>query len=573
MADKFMKSITFVEGGDAYYPLPKVTNADDGKVLKVVNGAWSLGEYPKILMRIEVTTSPTTVEYTEGDSLDLTGLVVTATFSDGSTEDITSQCIMSPAAGTALATTDTSISISYTYKGVTRSTAQIIAVEINPPYLSFIGNEDFTLKTYKTTKNWDGTLQYSTNGSTWNTWNGTEISSADSKLYLRGTGNTKITGSSYNYKFVFTGTDALKIVCKGNIENLLDYETVSAGGHPIMSNYCYYYMFNDCTSLTKAPALPATTLAVGCYGYMFSGCTSLTTAPSLPATTLAVNCYMFMFNGCTSLTTAPALPATTMAENCYQDMFVNCTALITAPALPATTLADYCYFEMFSSCTSLTTPPSVLPATTLAVNCYYYMFNGCTSLTTAPELPATTLAESCYEYMFYGCTSLTTAPELPATTLANYCYSYMFYGCTSLTTAPELPATTLARYCYRSMFNRCTALTTPPSVLPATTLAESCYRFMFEFTAISAIPRIMATTYATDSCKGMFDDIKTLNVYSTSGTGHTYGWRAPSSASSYCSGMFGSDDSESEWAKLDGSNFPNSGTPTDGKTYYFKTVA
>ena len=37
MADKFMKSITFVEGGDVYYPLPKVTNADDGKVLKVIN--------------------------------------------------------------------------------------------------------------------------------------------------------------------------------------------------------------------------------------------------------------------------------------------------------------------------------------------------------------------------------------------------------------------------------------------------------------------------------------------------------------------------------------------------------
>lgn len=46
MADKFMKSITFVEGGDTYYPLPKVTNADDGKVLKVVDGKWRLDEYP-----------------------------------------------------------------------------------------------------------------------------------------------------------------------------------------------------------------------------------------------------------------------------------------------------------------------------------------------------------------------------------------------------------------------------------------------------------------------------------------------------------------------------------------------
>jgi hypothetical protein len=45
---------------------------------------------------------------------------------------------------------------------------------------------------------------------------------------------------------------------------------------------------------------------------MFDGCTSLTTAPALPATTLAANCYSYMFYGCTSLTSAPALPATTL---------------------------------------------------------------------------------------------------------------------------------------------------------------------------------------------------------------------------------------------------------------------
>ncbi len=406
MADKFIKSITFVKGGDAYYPLPKVTNADDGKVLKVVDGAWSLDEYPKKLVKIEVTTSPTTVEYIEGDSLDLTGLVVTATFDNGSTKDVTSQCTISPASGTILATTDTSIGISYTYKGVTRNTAQIIVVESAViTYLSFIGNEDFTLKTNNTTKNWDGTLEYSTNGSTWNTWDGTEISSSGNKLYLRGTGNTKIGGNGDKYKFVFTGTNALRIACEGNIENLLDYKTVSAGNHPTMANNCYQRMFNGCTALTSAPELPATTLANNCYSSLFSGCTSLTTPPELPATTLANYCYKSMFEGCTSLTTVPSLPATTLANNCY--------------------------YSMFEGCTSLTTPPE-LPVTTLTPQCYSYMFQNCTSLTTAPELPATTLNNACYRNMFYGCTSLTTAPELPATTLANYCYTNMFQGCTKI---------------------------------------------------------------------------------------------------------------------------------------------
>ena len=217
-------------------------------------------------------------------------------------------------------------------------------------YLSFIGNEDFTLKTYNNTKNWDGTLEYSTDKETWNTWNGTEISSAGSKLYLRGIGNTKITGSSSSYRFVFTGTDALKIACEGNIENLLDYETVSAGGHPTMAKYCYAYMFDGCTALTSAPELPATTLTNDCYNGMFFDCTSLTTAPALPATTLGAYCYANMFRSCTSLTTAPELPATTLTNGCYNQMFYGCTSLTTAPALPATTLAESCYENMFYVC-------------------------------------------------------------------------------------------------------------------------------------------------------------------------------------------------------------------------------
>ena len=203
--------------------------------------------------------------------------------------------------------------------------------------------------------------------------------------------------------------------------------------------------------------LPATTLTQNCYYYMFQNCTSLTTAPKLPATTLAEDCYENMFEGCISLTTAPELPATTLANSCYSGMFMNCTSLTTAPELPATTLADVCYGAMFYGCSSLTTAPE-LPATTLAQVCYKNMFNGCSSLTIAPALPATTLTNYCYQSMFYGCTSLTIAPELPATTLAVNCYNGMFSGCTSLTTTPELPATTLAEGCYRYMFAGCTNL-------------------------------------------------------------------------------------------------------------------
>ena len=438
-------------------------------------------------------------------------------------------------------TGDASSIVADDFPSVIRERLQVIPPPV--PYLTFSSPNSFTLAGNKTTKHWDGTLEYSTDTSTWTTWDGaTTLSSttsgSDNVLYMRGTGNTKITGG-FTYNWVLTGTD---ISCIGTIENLLDYATVQSGAHPTMAKNCYTNMFSDCTGLTKAPELPATTLTSECYRGMFSRCTSLIQAPALPATTLADYCYIEMFFGCTGLTQAPALPATTLTTGCYHSMFFGCTGLTQAPALPATTLANYCYYTMFSNCTGLTQAPA-LPATTLANSCYYYMFSNCTGLTQAPALPATTLKSECYRGMFRGCTGITKAPELPATTLASNCYQNMFYKCTSLTIAP--------------------------SELPATTLTNNCYRFMFEFTAITAIPRIMATTYATDSCKGMFDDIKTLNVYSRSGPGHEYGWTAP--ASTYCSVMFGSDDGESEWAKLDGSNFPNSGTPTEGTTYYFAT--
>ena len=192
-------------------------------------------------------------------------------------------------------------------------------------YLTFSSPNPFSISV--ATPGWNGKLYYSTDTKTWAEWTGTKVNATEADgiyaLYFSGTGNTKITGGFSN-KWTLSGSS---ISCTGNIESLLDYETVAAGQHPAMANSCYYSMFNGCTSLTTAPSLPATTLAAFCYSYMFNGCTSLTTAPSLPATTLAASCYNYMFNGCTSLTTAPSLPATTLAPRCYYSMFNGCTSI------------------------------------------------------------------------------------------------------------------------------------------------------------------------------------------------------------------------------------------------------
>lgn len=78
------------------------------------------------LSSIAITTAPTKTTYDEGDLFDKTGMVVTATFEDASTEDVTASCTWEP--NGALTTTDDEVTISYTYKGVTKTATQDITV-------------------------------------------------------------------------------------------------------------------------------------------------------------------------------------------------------------------------------------------------------------------------------------------------------------------------------------------------------------------------------------------------------------------------------------------------------------
>ena len=225
-------------------------------------------------------------------------------------------------------------------------------------------------------------LQYSTDNSTWQEWDGHVINlNAGQKVYIKAlnpnpNGMAKNDGMQY-HKFIFEG----KIAASGNIQYLLE----DTGSRTDVPKYAYYHLFAGVETLST----------------FISG---LTSAPKLPATKLAADCYSGMFYGCTSLTTAPELPATTLANGCYTMMFACCIMLDHAPVLPAKTLADECYWGMFEVCTLLTE---------------------------APELPAETLADDCYEVMFFGCTSLNSAPQLLATTLANRCYQEMFGNCNS----------------------------------------------------------------------------------------------------------------------------------------------
>ena len=174
-------------------------------------------------------------------------------------------------------------------------------------------------------------------GNTWTDYTiGTNIAlnTGDEVSFRAKTDRTSAQSYQNTFHFEMTG----KIEAWHNVMSML--RTNDFATYESVVGYAFSNMFLDCTSLTKAPKLPATTLAYGCYYRMFIGCQSLTKAPELPATTLADSCYGYMFSGCQSLTKAPVLPATTLAKSCYSGMFYGCQSLKEVRVSATTTSTD-----------------------------------------------------------------------------------------------------------------------------------------------------------------------------------------------------------------------------------------
>ncbi|MDR2395778.1 MAG: hypothetical protein LBD57_04195 [Endomicrobium sp.] len=272
--------------------------------------------------------------------------------------------------------------------------------DLTLPYLTFVGNDaSFEITPIHINS---GVLEYSTDTINWTQIpsRSTTSTGSVSTIYMRGKMNTNRLYLYYSYD-PWKLLNVTEVRIYGNINVLLDYENPPT----TVLDSCYFSMFQECTNLIKAPALPATGLGVSCYESTFSGCTSLKEPPVLPATTLTEGCYRSMFSGCTSLKEPPVLPATTLAEGCYTSMFNNCTSLKEPPVLSATTLAEGCYRSMFNNCRNLKEVP-ILPAIILAEECYAFMFQGCYGLKEPSSLAITTLAIGSCTFMFRYCINI-----------------------------------------------------------------------------------------------------------------------------------------------------------------------
>lgn len=228
------------------------------------------------------------------------------------------------------------------------------------PYVTFTAKDPQTFKMTEHEGYKISGLEYSVNNGDWTTLvagTGVPFGGSNGNLRLRGT-NLKGTSVPGQYSTItFTETN-VPVACTGDIRTLLDWDNYTTVN---TENARFNYLFYNCSVLTSAPELPATSLAYNCYHCMFLGCTNLKSAPKLPAPTLTTGCYFGMFSMCTNLKTAPELPAKALAYQCYDSMFSGCTNLKSAELSIEFLDRDCCNF-MFNNCTNLSSVTMLAPS-------------------------------------------------------------------------------------------------------------------------------------------------------------------------------------------------------------------
>lgn len=200
------------------------------------------------------------------------------------------------------------------------------------PYLTFSGPAPFAIRNWLNSNNkgpnWDGLIEYSFDTYNWFTWENSATKIVDAAfnggeycLFLRGTGNTfvgvaqhtinkdarytTITSSSSVFNIlVRSSKPECPVRCRGDIEVLLDYQSVINGQHPQFVAPGFAGLFDGENLLIEGPALTCPQVPLGGYEAMFRH-TSFSAPPIINVPSIVdEEAFAGMFAGCESLETS-----------------------------------------------------------------------------------------------------------------------------------------------------------------------------------------------------------------------------------------------------------------------------
>ena len=292
-----------------------------------------------------------------------------------------------------------------------------------------------------------------------------------------------------------------------------------------LTNYCYYYTFQNCTGITNTSGLhlAADTVAPYAYNLMFSGCTGITDMwDTLKVSVVRNNACQDMFIGCTKIKRTPVLVFDSIGTSgCYL-MFENC-----GTALTGSTSADSTYAgniivnkaigttgcqQMFKGCSRLANIPNVTAKRIIggddAKGGCYYMFQGLTSARYGGTFKAGIVELRGCQGMFNGCSNLARYDSVIIDTVGTYGVTSLFANCSKLKKIPKIKIRALGGdHTMQYMFNKCTSLTFNKDTLFNKNLSNYCYFHLFDAcTGITSTAglHIAADTLAPYACNLMF---------------------------------------------------------------------
>ena len=140
---------------------------------------------PKTISSIAIKTAPTKTTYEAGECFDPTGLVITATYSDSTTQDISyasssASFSFSPSTSTALTTSDVSVTITYGGKSYSQAIAVsapkvLSSISISGYTTSFVEGDSFSFGGTVTAHYNDSTTSNVTGSATYSGYNMTVV--------------------------------------------------------------------------------------------------------------------------------------------------------------------------------------------------------------------------------------------------------------------------------------------------------------------------------------------------------------------------------------------------------------